>query len=488
MASLHPVPLPPNVPGRLASDRFNWILDYHRRSTGRYSIPLADQPSAYAGEAHLIQSCVAPWDSRERVEVFVLKDLVTNIGNHRHFGNGVLVIEETVCLGGPEGVSHPVPTPATNEMPPPLAPQRNDPVSIPVVSSVIAPRPPTPRPALLAPNSYTYSPIPIQPPPETTLTTTLPARAAHNTSLITQLLNRRILEHESSHMRERELALELELIYARREEEEKRRRRTRQSRQGMMNPNPSPLHTDNPTNMQTEPTTEQATTEQTAAEATPDEQPAEEDPMDTTPHYTTPIPEDPRESQPPVSFGVAGLLQEKEKEPVNQNVPPEANVQGENEIPDLQWPGDELTPEPPASATPEPPTPEQDESVDERPQERLPPSIPRYPFRARRPARGQRAHIVLGDSANGGRILGRETRRVVTFRTEAPSLALRIGERGELDKLLNVRPSLWMPKEKAFVRAITRQLRRATAAEVGYGEPATAQPGRLSEEMEEDED
>ncbi|KAI0349795.1 hypothetical protein OH77DRAFT_1440221 [Trametes cingulata] len=60
---------------------------------------------------------------------------------------------------------------------------------------------------------------------------------------------------------------------------------------------------------------------------------------------------------------------------------------------------------------------------------------------------------------------GRVTRRVTTFRTDAPSLALQLDERAHLDHLLNIRPDGWHGRERAFARTIASVLNQA--ADIG---------------------
>ncbi|KAI0634061.1 hypothetical protein C8Q77DRAFT_1072770 [Trametes polyzona] len=66
---------------------------------------------------------------------------------------------------------------------------------------------------------------------------------------------------------------------------------------------------------------------------------------------------------------------------------------------------------------------------------------------------------------------GRRTRRVSIFRTEAPSLALRLTEREELDNLLNVRPSLWLPRERRYLRRLSRVIANAANGSITPRDP-----------------
>lgn len=545
--TLHPVPPPLRLPNRLAADRFEWILEHQRRSTGRYSTPISFQPHIRAASAHVLTNLVSPWDPRERCEIMVMKDVVATVGDYRHYGHGVFIFEETACIGerpnenGQQGPGSAAPVTYQNV---PI-PAHENAVSIPVVSSVLVPRPPTPRPTHAVPHPYSTAPYTLPPRPEMSpfpnaipLSTTRTTSSNPN-SVLMNMISRRVIEQETAitRARERELALELELIYARRGEERERRKRPRQQTAQTKNTNPptpdsttaapTPESDAAPTleNVSTPAPNDSRPTEQTPRDPPPTRVSSETDhaasdstarepleegevPMDVAPPTNNNAPTPMRVPRPPTPFGIPDLLTDKENQPM-EDTPREASVQGE--IPEQQSPMSELTPEPALSTDANPPTSERntdDEhphdrsyspcndnddtsdrtpapgyNYDERPQEELPASIPRYAFRTRVP-RTPRAHYVLGDSVNGGRVLGRETRRIVTFRTEAPSLALRMAERAELDKLLNVRPGLWMPKEKSFIRAITRQLRRATAVAVGYGEAATAQPPTRSESME----
>jgi len=543
--SLHPVPPPLRLPNRLATDRFEWILEHQRRSTGRFSTPISYQPHIRAASAHVLTNLVSPWDPRERCEIMVMKDVVATVGDYRHYGHGVFIFEETACIGerpNENGQQGPGSTaPVTYQNVPIPAP--GSAVSIPVVSSVVVPRPPTPRPTHALPHPYSVAPYTLPPRPEMSpFPNTIPlstTRSSMPNSVLMNMLSRRVIEHETAatRARERELALELELVYARREEERERRKRPHQHAS-----QPENTSTSTPESSTAAPTPDSTTAAPTpdiAAAPTPDnssppettprDPPPTRVPSENTPTGTSTTAREPLEvgevpmdvalpatddaptpmhvPRPPTPFGIPDLLMDKENQPT-EDTPREASVQGE--IPAQDSPMSELTPEPALSTDANPPTPERDNDdehprdrscsprndddtddrtpapgyhYNERPQEELPAPIPRYPFRTRVP-RTPRAHFVLGDSVNGGRVLGRETRRIVTFRTEAPSLALCMAERAELDKLLNVRPGLWMPKEKSFVRAITRQLRRATAVAVGYGEAATAQPPTRSESME----
>lgn len=81
----------------------------------------------------------------------------------------------------------------------------------------------------------------------------------------------------------------------------------------------------------------------------------------------------------------------------------------------------------------------------------------RHRLRPRLCADGRALREARAIAAN----LGRRTRRVSVFRTEAPTLALRLTEREELDNLLNVKPSLWLPHEQQYVQDLTNRLMEA---------------------------
>ncbi|KAL1937024.1 hypothetical protein VTO73DRAFT_15596 [Trametes versicolor] len=156
-----------------------------------------------------------------------------------------------------------------------------------------------------------------------------------------------------------------------------------------------------------------------------------------------------------------------------------ATEEERDELADTEAPGEppvepvgvsQLTVSRASSTDPQPPdsvrqTPEAEESF-----------VPRYALRERE---GRARYLEHLDEPQA---LDRRTRRVVVYRTDAPSLALRFRERADLDNLLNVKPQLWMARERAFMRAITRQLRRATAGKVGYGEALRMQPVEMYDE------
>ncbi|KAI0632635.1 hypothetical protein C8Q77DRAFT_1158116 [Trametes polyzona] len=370
-----PSTLPPptvRAPPEYREERFQRILEHEKLVTGREPVVVAHPPSLRTGHAVLLPNCVAPWDQNKFVDTLVLKDVEAVAGEYRHFGNAVLIFEETSIVGEPVGgISGGSP---------------------PTVNSITVARPPTPRPSPLQPYPHNIPRPLLQGLGDNPYVVRIPATSI---SYLAEAAMRHLQELER----------------------QQAQRASTTAPRDPINPNPNSTPT---------------TTPATGANTTPY--------TPTTDENTNP---DPITTEAPP---IASL-----QEPVSERITEDER----DELAATEQRGPELG----------------GETIEEEDQ-----PLPRYSFRPRT----HRTRRLARTDDCGLDLVGRRTRRVVVYRTDAPSLALRERERGELDKVLNVKPAHWLPNEKAFVRAIARQLRRATAGGVGYGQPLTA--GLLSDQ------